>query len=188
MGRKELDALILKASEKADKMKNHMNKKEAEKYKDDTWAEFEATFKAMLYHQLIKNGLEYWNISMENSFEAEDNKKIASKRVDIWIDEMNVNYLLEVKMMGVNEKTKGLRRVNNKAGLYGDLIKLTGLVEYKENDGHTFGTAIAVYNGHDGTIDCEYIESRLKGDVTSLLTRYVRLIICANKRCLYVKR
>ena len=64
MGRKELDALILKASEKADKMKNHMNKKEAEKYKDDTWAQFEATFNAMLYHQLIKNGLEYWNISM----------------------------------------------------------------------------------------------------------------------------
>lgn len=186
MGRKELDALILKASEKADKMKNHMNEKEAEKYKDDTWAEFEATFKAMLYHQLIKNGLEYWNISMENSLEDED-KKIASKRVDIWIDKMNVNYLLEVKMVGVYEKTKGLRRVNNKAGLYGDLIKLTELVEYN-NDGHTFGTAIAVYNGHDGTINCKYIESGLKDEVTSLLTRYVRLIICANRRCLYVKR
>ena len=187
MSGKELDTLILKASEEADKMKNYMNKKEGKKYKDDTWAESEATFKAMLYHQLIKNGLEYWNISMENSLEAED-KKIASKRVDIWIDKMKVNYLLEVKMVGVNRKTKGLRRVNNKAGLYGDLIKLTELVKYKKNDGHTFGTAIAVYNGHNSTINCKYIESGLKDEVTSLLTRYVRLIICANGGCLYVKR
>ena len=186
MSANKVDDLILNAAENADKMKNVMNKKEAVKYKESYGHELETTFKAMLYYQLIKNGLEYWKISMENSPEAKDNSDIELKRIDIWIDEENVDYLLEVKLVGVHEKTKGLRRVNNKDGLYGDLLKLTEIVKYFKDES-TFGIAIAVYDGHDDSIDCEYIESKLKPEVKGILTRQVKMMICANGKCEYVK-
>lgn len=181
----KVDNLILNATENADKMKNVMNKKEAVRYKESSWSEYEATFKAMLYHQLIKNGLEYWKISMEYSPDAKDNSDIELKRIDIWIDEANDDYLLEVKLIGVDNDTKGLRRVNNKDGLYGDLLKLTEIVKYFKDES-TFGIAIAVYDGHDNSIDCEYIESKLKPEVKDILNRQVKMMICANEKCKYV--
>ena len=181
-----MDNLILTAAEAAETMKNAMNKQRGETYEENLWREHEATFKAMLYHQLIMNGLECYRISMENSPVAEGNKDIESKRIDIWIDEEEEDYFLEVKRVYVNPDTKGLRRVNNKNGVYGDLLKLTKIVKY-HNDENTFGTVIAVYNGPDDAIDCEYIESKLKTDVKSLLNNYVRMIICAKGKCKYVK-
>ena len=186
MSDNKIDNLIFNAAEEADMMKNDMNKREAVKYKANSWSEYEATFKAMLYHILIKNGLEYYKISMEYSPKAKDNPGIESKRIDIWIDEANDDYLLEVKLIGVNNDTKGLRRVNNKDGLYGDLLKLTEIVKYY-NDKSTFGIAIAVYDGHDDKINCGDIESKLKPEIKGLLTRYVKMMICANGKCKYVK-
>lgn len=179
MNENKLDNLILTALEEADKMKNDMNKKRSAKYEESSWLEYEATFKAMLYHQLIKNGLDFQRISMENSIVAEGNEDIESKKIDIWIDETNDDYLLEVKMIGVHQETKGLRRVNNKDGLYRDLLKLTEIVKYY-NDKSTFGVAIAVYDGHNDSIDCVYVESKLNKEVTGLLTQYVKMIIVAN--------
>ena len=180
-----MDNLIKTATEEAEKMKNDMNKERGNTYEENFWREHEATYKAMLYHQLIKNGLEFYRISMENSPEAEGNKDIESRKIDLWVDKGNDNYFLEVKMFYVNTKTKGLRRVNNKTGVYGDLLKLTEIVRHR-NDENTFGTAIAVYNGSDDTIGFEYIKQRLDEKVTSLLNRYVKLIVCANGKCEYV--
>jgi hypothetical protein len=180
-----LGYLILEATEKADKMKNDMNKKRAAKYEESSWLEYEATFKAMLYHQLIKNGLDFQKISMENSPVAEGNEDIESKKIDIWIDEENYDYFLEVKMIFVKEETGGLRRVNDKDGAYGDLLKLAEILRYR-NDKSTFGVAIAVYNGPDDKIDCEYIVSKLNKEVTGLLSQHVKMMICANGKCKYV--
>lgn len=186
MSRNETDSLILNVAEKADKMKNDMNKKRAAKYEESSWLEYEATFKAMLYHQLIKNGLDCWKISMENSPVAEGNKDIESKKIDIWIDEENYDYFLEVKMIRVKTETGGLRRVNDKKGVYGDLLKLDEILRYR-NDKSTFGVAIAVYNGPDDNIDYEYIESKLNKEATGLLSQNLKMMICANGKCKYVK-
>lgn len=186
MSANELDDLILKAVEEADKMKIDMNKKKASENEENSWSEYEATFKAMIYHQLIENGLDYRKISMENSPDVKNDDDLESKKVDIWINEANDVYLMEVKMIGVHSKTKGLRKVNNKDGLYGDLLKLTEIVKYYK-DKHNFGIAIAVYDGHDDNIDCEYLESRLNKDLTDLLSNYIKMMICANGKCKYVK-
>ena len=181
-----MDNLILTAIEAAETMKNAMNKKRAKTYEESSWREHEATFKAMLYHQLIENGLEFCRISMENSPVAPGNKDLESMRIDIWIDEEECNYFLEVKMFYVNPRTKGLRRINNEKGVLGDLRKLTKILTVR-NDENTFGTAIAVYNGSDDTIGFEYIRQRLDENVTNLLNRHVKLIVCANEKCEYVK-
>ena len=186
MSNNELDDLILKAIREAEKMKIDMNLKEASESGKGTWSEYEATFKAMIYHQLIENGLDYRKISMENRPEVKKRDDLKRKRIDIWIDETNDDYLLEVKMIGVHPRTKSLLRVYNKKGLYGDLVKLTELLKYYKDE-HTFGIAIANYNGPENNIDCGYIESRLNRDATDFLSPRLKMIICANGECRYVK-
>ena len=89
-------------------------------------------------------------------------------------------------MFYVNPRTNSLRRINNENGVLGDLRKLTKILTVR-NDENTFGTAIAVYNGSDDTIGFEYIRQRLDENVTNLLNRHVKLIVCANEKCEYVK-
>lgn len=188
MNGNELETLILKAAEEAENMKNNMNEEEAKDSGRDSWSEYEATFKAMFYHQLIENGLVYQKISMENHPDVKEGNYLEKKKIDIWIEETNDDYLIEVKLIGVDPTSQSLKKVYDKSdSLKVDLVKLTNIINYYK-DGHTFGIAIAVYDGDDSNIDCDYMESRLNKDVTKLLSPYVRIIVCANRKCKYVQK
>jgi hypothetical protein len=191
MEREDFESLILKVTEKAEAMRADMNKNKALEYKKHKnrklpWSELEATFKAMLYHQFLKHRVNYSNISLENSPDAKDNKKIKSYKVDMCIKDHEFTYLLEVKMINVRKTSGNLQRVYNKGGLCKELVKLNEILDYF-GDTKAMGIAIAIYNGHDDKMDCKNIKDKLNDEINEKLNRHVKLIVCANGKCEYVK-
>jgi hypothetical protein len=80
-----------------------------------------------------------------------------------------------------------LQRVYNKGGLCKDLVKLNEILDYF-GDTKAMGIAIAVYNGHDDKMDCKNIKDKLNDEINEKLNRHVKLIVCANGKCEYVKK
>jgi beta-xylosidase len=88
MDKKDMFETIRIAAEEADKKKNEMNKvlareekemkfknkknEESTEEEEEEWSEYEATYKAMLYHELITQGIDFKRISLENGTIAED--------------------------------------------------------------------------------------------------------------------
>ena len=81
----EMLKIIRKAAEEADRKKNAMNEITAKDKKMEEWVEYEATYKAMLYCELINNKLDYRRISMENRSEAKKRSELERKRFDSFL-------------------------------------------------------------------------------------------------------
>ncbi|MEM0134962.1 MAG: hypothetical protein QXU18_07020 [Thermoplasmatales archaeon] len=144
-----LERLRLACSEVSKKIK-----KVNEKLKDKgEWQEHEATFTAMLYHELIVQGIDYSKLSLENQPDT-NSKNSKGKKIDLWFEEyqgdkLDITYAHEIKLIGVRKVRGGefgLRFMNSKAGVYGDLIKLD---KYLEDEKDEVGIAIAAYTGKD---------------------------------------
>ena len=176
--------IIRKSAEIADTKINDLNQYYKEEYNEKSWSEFEATYKAILYRELTES-IDYKMITMENP--AESRKEgVEGKRYDIWITKGAVDYVLEVKRLGISTTSGGLRRVNNKRGIYGDLFKLDTLIRntlYRD----TYGIAIGFFEG-DGTMTLDNIGSKIDPKILELLDAdpNLKFLICSKGKCEYV--
>jgi hypothetical protein len=106
-----------------------------EEPESDNYFNYEANYKAHLYHFLVSNGVSYENIQLESRPER---AKVASNHIDLWYSDLDEGYyfLVEVKQVyGMNRKKDDIRaydyRVrnpkNNKiiSGIIKDVIKLS---------------------------------------------------------------
>lgn len=150
------------------------------------WGEHEATWKALLFCELIhidekvKDGL-----SLENKANTR-NKEIWKKKFDLWLlDPGNsVNYVLEVKWIRyVRQKTHpGLREVHaEKDSVYCDLIKLEKAVKSRRKR-DIKGIAVAVSRNN---VDAKEIIKLFKPRITDLLSEDLKLLVCSNGNCEY---
>jgi hypothetical protein len=111
---------------------------------------------------------------------------VKGKKYDIWITKGEIYYILEVKRFGVSTKTDGLRGVNDKKGIYGDLMKLDTLIR-TIGPRDTYGIAIGFFEGND-SITLDDIESKIEDRVQEKLDKEpnLKLLICAGGKCRYV--
>jgi hypothetical protein len=176
--------IIRKSARMADVKINDLNQYYKEEYKEESWSEYEATYSAILYKELTES-IDYKMITMENRAESQKNG-VKRKKYDIWITKGDIYYILEVKRFGVSTKTDGLRGVNDKKGIYGDLMKLDTLIR-TIGPRDTYGIAIGFFEGND-SITLDDIDSKLDDEIWGLLDKEpnLKLLICAGGKCKYV--
>ena len=178
--------IIWKSAEIADTKMNDLNQYYDEKYKEKPGlkSEDEATYKAILYRELTESR-DYRMITMESSTFSKK-EGVKGKKYDIWITKGEIYYILEVKRFGVSTKTDGLRGVNDKKGIYGDLMKLDTLIR-TIGPRDTYGIAIGFFEGND-SITLDDIESKIEDRVQEKLDKEpnLKLLICAGGKCRYV--
>ena len=177
--------IIWKSAKMADVKINDLNQYYKEEFKEKSWSEYEATYIAILYKELTES-LDYKMITMENQAESQK-KGVNGKKYDIWITKGELSFILEVKRFGVR-RTGSLKSVNNKGGIYGDLLKLDDLIKTLiKNNPHTYGIAIGFFEGNDSII-LDDIESKLDHKIWEILDEEskLKLLICANGKCKYV--
>jgi hypothetical protein len=152
---------------------------------EDRWGEHEATWKALLFHELILIDEKVKdNLSMENTPITED-RKTKGKRFDLWLEDLknSTDYLLEVKFIHYKERKRGygITMLNSKAGIYGDLLKLDRyLTSHRKPD--LKGISIAV-NEEDDKVDVSKIIKKIDKELLKLLNNNLRLLICSNGKC-----
>jgi hypothetical protein len=178
-------SLLLKAAGAADQKKNDMNEIKAKLYNEKSWAEYEATYKAMLYHELLNNGLNFSDISMENGVAEEYRKgKLERAKFDLWIEYGEKTLVLEVKLFGDKDKNRGLYLKTEKRGIYTDLKKLSLLISDGQSDG-TDCVALAIYEGKKFT-ELRQLESYIAKEIRDLLSDHLKLMICSGGKCEFV--
>ena len=173
--------LVRQASENVSKY----IKKRIEQNGDDRWGEYEATWKALLFHELILIDEKVKNyLSMENPADTED-QDTKRKKFDVWIQdsEININYVMEVKLTYFEEpkKESWIKMRNKESGVYADLIKIN---TYLKSDHDIKGISIAA-NLTKG-IDVNQIVDNVDDDTKKLLRGDLRLMICSDGKCAYV--
>ncbi len=154
----------------------------------EIWGEHEATWKALLFHELILSDKDMKdNLSMENKAETDD-EDTQGKRFDFWLlDSKNkIYYLIEVKFIHKKNRKSGYGfiKLNSKEGVYGDLLKLGHYFDSnKEHDSKCI--SIAVNTGKDN-VEVGEIIKKVDQKLTSLLNDDLRLLICSSGKCKYV--
>ena len=175
--------LVRQASENVSKY----IKKRIEQNGDDRWGEYEATWKALLFHELILIDEKVKNyLSMENPADTED-QDTKRKKFDIWIQdsEININYVMEVKLTYFEEpkKESWIKMRNAESGVYADLLKInTYLKSEKNHDIKGISIAANLTKG----IDVNEIVDNVDDGTKKLLRGDLRLLICSNGKCAYV--
>lgn len=175
--------LVRQASENVSKY----IKKRIEQNGDDRWGEYEATWKALLFHELILIDEKVKNyLSMENPADTED-QDTKRKKFDVWIQdsEININYVMEVKLTYFEEpkKESWIKMRNAESGVYADLLKInTYLKSEKNNDIKGISIAANLTKG----IDVNQIVDNVDDDTKKLLRGDLRLMICSDGKCAYV--
>ena len=175
--------LVRQASENVSKY----IKKRIEQNGDDRWGEYEATWKALLFHELILIDEKVKNyLSMENPADTED-QDTKRKKFDVWIQdsEININYVMEVKLTYFEGPIKGswIKMRNKESGVYADLIKInTYLKSEKNHDIKGISIAANLTKG----IDVNEIVDNVDDGTKKLLRGDLRLMICSDGKCAYV--
>ena len=175
--------LVRQASENVSKY----IKKRIEQNGDDRWGEYEATWKALLFHELILIDEKVKNyLSMENPADTED-QDTKRKKFDVWIQdsEININYVMEVTLTYFEEpkKESWIKMRNAESGVYADLLKInTYLKSEKNNDIKGISIAANLTKG----IDVNEIVDNVDDGTKKLLRGDLRLLICSNGKCAYV--
>ena len=176
---------IWKSAEMTDIKMNDVNQYYDEKYqvKPGVEKENEATYKAVLYRELTES-IDYRMITMESSAFSKK-EGVKGKKYDIWIAKDDIDYILEVKRFGVDLDNDDLLDVSDENGIYGDLMKMDDLI--KDNP-QTYGIAIGFFEGND-SITLDDIESKIDDKIWELLDEEpnLKLLICANGKCKYVR-
>ncbi len=173
---------ILESCARATNKSACMNVKEAKEIGDESWSEFEATFVALLYHELIESGVDYWRISLENKPNT-DNEKHKDKKIDLWVEtDEDITYMIEVKLIIYKEKSEGLRRMNSMAGVRGDLDKLKEIIK---NNPSVKGIVIGAYTGK-AEVKLKEIIEKIDEDTKSYLSENLKLIVSTSKECKFL--
>ena len=173
----EIELKILESCARATENAANMNRKLAKDSGEDNWGEYEATFVAMLYHELVQSGIDYWRISLENKPRTKD-EKYEDKKIDLWVEAGNeLTYMIEAKLISYREKSKGLRRMNSMNGVKGDLDKLNGIIK---NRSSIKGIAIGAYTGRSN-VSLQQIKDKIEKDTKSYLSEKVKLIVSTPK-------
>ncbi len=147
----------------------------------ERWNEYEATWKALLFHELIQIDENVKDsISMENQAYT-TNKKTWGKKFDMWLGD---SFVLEVKLVWYRKQVRkdGLRKMNSKTGVRGDLKKLRDFIDSKK--GSVKGIAIAV-NAKRGNVTPEEIIKLVDGKLIKMLSGDLKLLVCSNGKCEY---
>lgn len=179
----EIELKILESCAKATEKAANMNRKLAKYYGEDNWGEYEATFVAMLYHELVLSGIDQWRISLENNPDTKD-ERYKGKKIDLWVEAPGdkLTYMIEAKLIYYREKSKGLRHMNSKSGVEGDLDKLTGIII---NQPSTKGIVVAAYTG-ESKVSLQQIKDGVKKDTKKYLSNKLNLIVSTPKECDFV--
>jgi hypothetical protein len=178
----EIELKILDSCAKATGKAANMNRKLAKDSGEDNWSEYEATFVAMLYHELVQSGIDYWRISLENRPDTND-EKYKDKKIDLWVEaDDDLTYMIEAKLISYREKSKGLRRMNSMGGVKGDLDKLKGIIKNRPS---MKGVAIGAYTGRSN-VSLQQIKDKVEKDTKSYLSDKVKLIVSIPKECDFV--
>ena len=156
---------------------------------NERWGEYEATWKALLFHELILIDEKLKdNLSMENSLFTKD-EQIKGKRMDIWLGPTGNTYAIEVKRIHYNQGKYGygIEGLNSQKGVYGDLLKLKDCLATKDVSG-VKGIAIAVLSvrgEEDRDIQVDKIIAKIQQKIFDLINDDLRLLICSNGKCAY---
>ena len=179
----EIELKILDSFARATEKAANMNRKLAKYYGEDNWGEYEATFVAMLYHELLLSGIDQWRISLENSPETKDDK-YEDKKIDLWVEAPGdkLTYMIELKLISYREKSKGLRHMNSMNGVRGDLDKLAGIVK---NGSSTKGIVVAAYTG-ESKVSLQQIKDKVNKDTKKYLSNKLKLIVSTSKECDFI--
>ena len=163
-------------------------KKWSKRNDDERWGEHETTWKALLFHELILSDDKVKdNLSMENTPITND-RKTMGKRFDFWLKDSknSIDYVLEVKLIQykVRKKGYGITTLNSKAGVYGDLLKMDRYIT--SNQKHDLkGISIAVNEEDDG-VNVSKIIKKVDQKLVKLLDNDLRMLICSDRKCVYV--
>ena len=156
---------------------------------NERWGEHEATWKALLFHELILIDEKVKDsLSMENTPNTK-NKRTKGKRMDFWIGEYLV---IEVKLVKYKKRKSGygISNLNSKAGVYGDLLKLQAYLTSKAGSGIK-GIVIAVHevdnwkSKEDRDLDVSKIIAKIDPQLVDLLSDNLQLLVCSNGECAY---
>ena len=156
---------------------------------NERWGQHEATWKALLFHELILIDAKLKdNLSMENTPETK-NRRTKGKRIDIWLGDSDNMFVIEVKLIKYKKRKSGygFSRLNSRSGVYGDLLKLQGYLTSVDGNGAN-GIVIAVHevgNGENRKLDVNKIVVKVKQNLVDLLNEHLRLLICSNGKCVY---
>ena len=156
---------------------------------NERWGQHEATWKALLFHELIlTDGKLKDNLSMENTPETE-NKQTKGERIDIWLGNSDNMFVIEVKLIKYKERKSGygFSGLNSRAGVYGDLLKLQGYLTSDDGNGAN-GIVIAMHEvgeGEDRNLDVNKIIAKVDQNLIDLLNDNLRLLVCSNGECAY---
>ena len=156
---------------------------------NDKWGEHEATWKALLFHELILIDERVKGIlSMENT-PITKNKRTKGKKMDFWIGEY---FIIEVKLVKYKKRKSGygISNLNSKAGVYGDLLKLQAYLTGEAGSGIK-GIVIAVHevdnwkSKEDRDLDVSKIIAKIDPQLVDLLSDNLQLLVCSNGECAY---
>ena len=156
---------------------------------NERWGEHEATWKALLFHELILIDEKVKDsLSMENT-PITKNKRTKGKKMDFWIGEY---FIIEVKLVKYKRRKSGygISNLNSKAGVYGDLLKLQAYLTSKAGSGIK-GIVIAVHevdkwkSKEDRGLDVSKIIAKIDPQLVDLLSNNLQLLVCSNGECAY---
>ena len=179
----EIELKILDSCARATEKAANMNRKLAKYYGEDNWGEYEATFVAMLYHELVLSGIDQWRISLENNPDTKD-ENYKDKKIDLWVEAPSdkLTYMIEAKLISYREKSKGLRHMNSMNGVKGDLDKLTGIIR---NRSSIKGIVVGAYTG-ESNVSLQQIKDEVKKDTKKYLSNKLKMIVSTPEECDFV--
>lgn len=179
----EIELKILDSCARATKKSVNRNRKLAKYYSEDNCGEYEATFVAMLYHELVLSGIDKWRISLENNPDTKD-ENYKDKKIDLWVEapDDKLTYMIEAKLISYGEKSKGLRHMNSMNGVKGDLDKLTGIIR---NRSSIKGIAVGAYTG-ESNVTLQQIKDEVKKDRKKYLSDKLKFIASTSKECDFI--
>lgn len=151
MKRSQFRNLLLEAAEVTTNNIAALNRDSQGKVRLDDEFEYEATYKAHLYHTLLDMGVSYKNLKLEM---MPNREKLSGKHIDLWFEPNNggYSYLIEVKQVfRLNQKRDNvgdtdLRVFQNgelKSGIVADVIKLT---EACKSDKDMYGVMLMTWS------------------------------------------
>ena len=176
----EIELKILDSCARATMKSANMNRKLAKYYGEDNWGEYEATFVAMLYHELLLSGIDQWRLSLENNPDSKD-ERYKDKKIDLWVEAPGdkLTYMIEAKLISYREKSKGLRHMNSMNGVKGDLNKLSGIIK---NQSSIKGIVVGPYTG-ESNVSLQQIKDKVKKDTKTYLSNKLKLMVSTPKEC-----
>ena len=179
--------MVRQASENVSKYIKQYKAKKSIEEEDDGWNEHEATWKALLFHELILSDEKVKDyLSMENKANTTERNTI-NKRFDFWIQdsEIGINYVLEVKLIHHKRRKNGIgfTKLNSDTGVYGDLMKINQYLT-SENVYVVKGISIAV--SLNSGVDVNEVIQKVDVNLKEMLNDDLRLLICSNGKCEYV--